>query len=161
MTTDIALAQNPGFLLHHLAFALDKQSDQILMNQLGIGFSQFKILLTVQGTPRLLQRHIAEALGQTEASVSRQIRLLQHDKLLQVTVLADNRREHRISLTAKGERYMAEALDLLNAYHAPIFSLLNPRQQAALLDALNHMHAMVCRGGKPGSCQEISAPKKP
>jgi hypothetical protein len=37
--------ENIGYLLHRVGFALDRHSDQVLRERLGIGFSQFKILL--------------------------------------------------------------------------------------------------------------------
>ena len=72
----MATSNNTGFVLQRLAFLLSKQSDQVLQEQLGIGFSQFKILMVLGWNPSVRQRHIAEKLEQTEAAVSRQLKLL-------------------------------------------------------------------------------------
>jgi DNA-binding MarR family transcriptional regulator len=62
---------NIGYLMQRLSFLLARQSDQVLQEQLGIGFSQFKILMALGWDPSCQQRHIADKLGQTEASVAR------------------------------------------------------------------------------------------
>ena len=143
---------NPGYLLHHLAFALDRQSDQLLQDRLDMGFSQFKILMTLKWRDGMRQRKIAEALGQTEASISRQIKLMVEMGLLKSRTSPKNRREHIITLTGKGERRAEKAMQVLNAYHAPMFERLSAAQQRNLTDSLNIMHAEVCRTGRAGAC---------
>lgn len=141
-----------GYLLQHLAASLARQSDQVLQEQLGIGFSQFKILMALQWNPSVQQRHIAETLGQTEASISRQIKLMHDRQLLQTTISPRNRREHITTLTAKGLRLTEEALKVLNRYHAPMFAQLSDKQQNQLIEILTLMHREVCKGDKPGRC---------
>ena len=95
---------NIGYLLQHTASTLARQSDQVLQERLGVGFSQFKILMTLQWNPGVQQKHIAESLGQTEASISRQIKLMHEAGLLQSKVSERNKREHITTLTRKGEK---------------------------------------------------------
>src|SRR5688572_23190405 len=118
---------NVGYLLQHLAFTMSRQNDQILQEQLGIGFSQFKILTVLQHNPSTQQRDIAEALGQTEASISRQIRLMHERGLLQTRISPQNRRKHLTTLTSKGEQLTEEAMRVLNKYHAPMFDQLSDK----------------------------------
>ncbi len=143
---------NIGYLLQHLSGVLAKQSDQALQEQLGIGFSQFKILMVLHNNPSVQQRHIAEALGQTEASISRQIKLLHDQGMLTTRISERNRREHITVPTAKGERMTDEALQVLNSYHAPMFAKLSDKQQQQLLEVLSLMHQEVCRPDRPGAC---------
>lgn len=141
---------NIGYLLNHLAFVLGRQSDQVLQEQLGIGFSQFKIMMALKWNPSVQQKQIAERLGQTEASISRQIKLL-HDKgLLSTQVKSDNKRVHVTTLTIKGERLTEKSMQVLNNYHAPTFNSLTEKQQQTLLEILNTMHDVVCVGKKSG-----------
>jgi len=142
---------NIGFLLQRLAFLLARQNDQILQEQLGIGFSQFKILMILQWKPNVQQRHIADKLGQTEASISRQIKLLKDKSLLVTEISPQNRREHITKPTAKGERLTQKALEILNNYHAPMFGQLTEKQREQLLEGLTIMHDYVCRSEKPGA----------
>lgn len=147
---------NIGFLLQHLSFSLARQSDQVLQERLGVGFSQFKLMMVLQWKPHVQQKQIADALGQTEASISRQIKLL-HDKgLLQSTISQANRREHLTTLTAKGLRFTEEALNILNAYHQPMFDQLSSKQQEQLKEILGIMHDYACQSGKGGACQKFA-----
>jgi DNA-binding MarR family transcriptional regulator len=133
-----------GFMMHHLAFTLQRQNDQVLQERLGIGFSQFKILKVLEMQPHIQQRQIAEALGQTEASISRQIKLLHDQGLLQTTLRPENRREHITTLTAKGLRFTEEAIRILTDYHQPMFDKLKPKQQQQLAEILQIMHDYSC-----------------
>jgi DNA-binding MarR family transcriptional regulator len=135
---------NIGYLLNHLAFMLSRQSDQVLQEQLGIGFSQFKILMVLKWNPSVQQRQIADRLGQTEASISRQIKLLHDRGLLSTRISPENKREHITTLTAKGEKLTEQAMLVLNNYHAPTFDALSEKQRQQLLDILNVMHERVC-----------------
>ena len=131
-----------------------RQNDQILQERLGIGFSQFKILMVLERNPYVQQRDIAEALGQTEASISRQIKLMHDRGLLQSTISPENRRRHITTPTTKGLRLNEEALRILNEYHAPMFERLNAKQQEQLLETLSQMHQFVCQAGKAGACHK-------
>lgn len=145
---------NVGYLLQHLAFTMARQNDQILQERLGIGFSQFKILMVLDKNPHIQQRTIADKLGQTEASISRQIKLMLDKGLLQSTVSPDNRRVHITTPTTKGVRMVEEAMAVLNAYHAPMFEQLSEKQRVQLLEALQSMHEYTCQHGKVGACHQ-------
>ncbi len=146
---------NLGYLLNHLAFVMARQSDQVLQERLGIGFSQFKIMMVLSHKPHIQQKEIADKLGQTEASISRQIKLLTEQGLLQSAKRPENRREHITTLTPKGDRYTDEAVDILNTYHAPVFEHLSEKERAALTQSLQAMHQEICADDKPGSCHHL------
>lgn len=148
-------ARNIGYLLNHLAFVLGRQSDQVLFERLGIGVSQFKILITLQRSPYIQQKQIAQRLGQTEASISRQMKLLEDAGLLNNTVNPANRREHVIRLTPKGERVTDEASEILEQYHAPVFDTMNEKQKAELAEMLQKMHSIACGSDSPSSCNQM------
>lgn len=144
-----------GYLLHHLPFVIDRQSDQVLLERLGIGFSQFKILMSLQWNDAVQQRDIAERLGQTEASISRQIKLMHERGWLQTKISPKNRRQHITVLTSKGGRMAEEALQVLNDYHGPMFSELGEKKQGQLLEILLQMHGQTCQAGKTGACHQV------
>lgn len=145
-----------GFLIQHLALSLGRQNDQILQEQLGIGFSQFKLMKVLQVKSGVQQKQIADALGQTEASVSRQIKLLQDKGLLQIEVSPHNRREHITTLTAKGLRFADEAQAIITDYHKEMFAQLSSKQQEQLVDILSVMHKSSCQG-KTSICQQFTS----
>lgn len=146
---------NIGYLLMHLVKVIAKQNDQVLQDQLGIGFSQFKILMMLDDNPAIQQRQIADLLGQTEASISRQIKLLVDQDLLVSKVSPQNRREHLTSLTSKGQKLVARALNVLNRTHAEMFAALSEQEREQLLMILNKMHRYACQNGKAGACQKL------
>ena len=139
---------NIGYLLNHLAFILSRQSDQVLQEQLGLGFSQFKIMMVLRWNPSLQQKQIADRLGQTEASISRQIKLLHDKALLTTRISPENKRQHITTLTTKGEKLTEQAMLILNNYHAPTFQALSEKQQQQLQEILTIMHDRVCNGEK-------------
>lgn len=141
-----------GYLLDHTAAIMHRQSDQILQERLGIGMSQFKILRQLQEHPNMQQRAIADLLGQTEASVSRQIKLLCEKSMLVVEVNPKNRREHLTKPTAKGLKLTQAALDILREYHLPIFNQLSDKEKEQLIDMMHKVHVEVCGPRKPIAC---------
>ncbi len=141
-----------GYLLQHLSGVLAKQSDQALQERLGIGFSQYKILRVLQHSPHTQQREIAEWLGQTEASISRQIKLMIDKGLLVSVVSPKNRREHLTTPTVKGVRMTEEAVSVLNSTHSEMFNDIGEKQQKQLLSTLSDMHHHACQSGKIGAC---------
>lgn len=134
---------NIGYLIQHISTVLARQSDQVLQEQLGIGFSQFKIMLILEQSTGVQQKDIARSLGQTEASVSRQIKLLQDDGLLQSQVNPNNRRQHVTRLTPRGIKFTQKALQTLNRYYTPLFRNLDDRQQQQLRELLTVLHVSV------------------
>lgn len=150
----MSFSDNVGYLLQHTASSLARQSDQIIQERLGIGYSQFKIMMVLQWNPSVQQKMIAESLGQTEASISRQIKLMHDNGLLQSTIRPANRREHITTLTRKGERLADEAASILNQYYAPMYDTLSEKQQRQFSEILDRMHQEVCKGDRVGRCRQ-------
>lgn len=135
---------NLSYLLNHITAVLAHQADQVLLERLGIGFSQYKIMTVLQDSPGIRQKQIADNLGQTEASISRQIKLLTEQGLLTSHVRADNRREHQTTLTPRGQRFTEEAVRIVEKFQAPVFGALSDKQLQQLSDTLNRMHDALC-----------------
>jgi len=148
-----------GYLLQHTAAILMRQSDQVLQERLGIGMSQLRILMMLQYEPNVQQRKIAENLGQTEASVSRQIKLLSEKGLLTARVNTKSRREHITVPTAKGVKLTDAALDVLSQYHSPMLDTITGKQREQLIAALSVFHDYICAPGKSFACDHPFKPK--
>lgn len=140
------------YLVQHLAAILGKQSEQVLQEQLGVGLSQFKILMVLEWNPRVSQRHIADSLGQTEASISRQIKLLTGKGLLVSKRDPQNRRKHITAPTTLGMQVTEAASNILRRNFGPEFGGLGEDQLMQLITGLQKLHAIVCKPGKPGAC---------
>lgn len=141
-----------GYLLQHTAMMMTRQSDQVLQERLGIGVSQLRILMILQHAPGIQQRKLADRLGQTEASISRQIKLLQEKGMLVVRVNPKSRREHLAMPTAKGVKMTEAALEVLAQYHTPMMEQLSERQRERLQAMLQAFHGYICAPGKPFAC---------
>ncbi len=141
-----------GYLLQHTATILMRQSDQVLQERLGIGMSQLRLLMMLQNAPNVQQRKLAECLGQTEASVSRQIKLLREKGMLTVRINPKSRREHLTLPTPKGVKLTEAALEVLSQYHTPMIELLNDKQRQQLTESLKTFHEHTCAAGKPFAC---------
>ena len=141
-----------SYLLDHVSAALHRQSDQVLQERLGIGMSQYKILTMLQWRPGATQRDLADYLGQTEASISRQIKLLQQKGLLASHVDPAERRRHLAALTSKGVKLTLAAHEVIAEYHAPMLAKLNPREQEQLQAMLTTLHEYTCAPGRRMAC---------
>jgi DNA-binding MarR family transcriptional regulator len=143
---------NLNYLMNHVAAVMAKQSDQVLREQIGLGLSQYKILMVLEWNPRTSQKAIADALGQTEASISRQIQLLKKKGLLEAKVDLNNRRRRITTPTLKGMQITEAAVNILRRSFGQDYAGLGDDQLVQLVSGLQHLHRIVCRRGKPGAC---------
>lgn len=144
------------YLLQHIVALLTQQSDQVLHEQLGISMSYYKILRLLEVDGRCTQKEIAVALGQTEASISRQIRLMAVQNLLQTVRNKADRREHLTVLTPKGKQITLVAASALAAYYKPAFGVLNDKQARQLAEVLTRLHDALCNAGHPAYAEAVS-----
>lgn len=143
-----------SYLIDHIAAVLHRQSDQVLQERLGIGLSQFKILSMLRWQPDATQRNLADYLGQTEASISRQMKLLQHKGLLVSHIDPAERRRRLAALTAKGVKITLAAQEVVTSHHAPMFDRLSQREQEQLRAILTTLHDYTCAPGKRMACDQ-------
>jgi Transcriptional regulators len=141
-----------GYLLQHATSIMYRQSDQILQERLGIGMSQYKLLMMLQYESNVQQRALAESLGQTEASISRQIKLLAEKGMLAVKVNPKNKREHVTAATPKGIKVTVAAREVLAEYQTPVFDQFNEKQLQQMTEMLTQMHMVICQPGRPHAC---------
>lgn len=145
-----------GYLVEHTAAILHRQSDQVLQERLGIGMSQFKLLMILQEHPNVQQRELADWLGQTEASISRQIKILCEKGMLAIQINPKNRRQHLTMATLKGIKVTQAAMEVLEDYHSPVFGHLSGKDQKQLVALLRIVHERTCAEGKPHACDRPS-----
>lgn len=141
-----------GYMLHHVASVLHRQSDQILQERLGIGLSQYKILMMLQWASDTSQRQIAGSLGQTEASISRQVKLLLEKGMLATQVDPSERRKHIAHPTAKGIRVAIAAREVLDEYHNAMLEALSTKERDQFMNMLTRIHEACCAPGRAIAC---------
>jgi len=139
-------------LLGHLADRLQRLTETSLQMRLGIGYSQYKILTALQSATNLQQRQIAEQLGQTEASVSRQIKAMVRHGLLNAAVNPLNRRERRISLTPLGAELLTRSLQVIEKEQSDALGALPLDDARSLGRHLTVIHERLCTPSAAGAC---------
>lgn len=138
--------------IHRLSSVLGKVADGTLQECCGFGMSQFKILWMLKiHQDGVLQTTIANWLSQTEAAVSRQIGLLEHDGLIDKKVDPNNRRNHIIMLSGEGKKFAEESMQALVIEYKPYFDVLSPGEQSELNKMLEKIfYAVVSKIHKEG-----------
>lgn len=104
--------RQPAYALHALVSLLDRSADSILPS-LGLTYSRYLALVTIERLGETTQRSIAEAMGLTEPAVSRTIRTLQGDGLVATDVATGTGNRRAVRLTETGQRLVDSAADQL------------------------------------------------
>ena len=144
--------QNLSYLIHHLSMVINKQSEDILKSELDIGMSQYRILAVLDWNPRVQQNVIASSLGQSEASISRQIKIMESKGFVSVVQDPLNRRKHIARPTPKGMQVTEAATDIIKRNLSPEYENIGEDQLAHLMTGLMKLHKIVCKPGKNGAC---------
>lgn len=119
--------------VHRLSNVLGKVADRSLQKTYGFGMSQFKILWILRKhSEGVQQTNIADWLNLTEAAVSRQIRLLKAEKLIEKRVDSKNRRNSVIILSPGGRKFAEAAMKVLVKEYEPFFADLTQKQRGNL-----------------------------
>lgn len=125
--------------VHKLACLLGRTAEQALAKEIGLTFSQFRMLVALYKGHDLTQKRIAAFHGLTEAAVSRQIDTLRKHRYVQAVPHTTNRRERHLELTPKGRAFMSRAVKTLESTLAVPFAALSSdhtRKLNAYLDKL-------------------------
>lgn len=130
---------SPLSSLHRVEFILQHKSDLLLRESIGVGFGQVQIMQALHRSVPLSQRAIAFKLHQTEANVSRQLRLLKKKGLVSITRNKKDKRLHEAALSAKGSKAFAKAEKILAAQHKELLKLLNASEVKAFDRVVSHL----------------------
>lgn len=133
------------YLIQHLSAVIERQANQILLERLGVSYAKYKVLSTIKWHDQALsQRFIADALRQTEASISRQVKLLIDKGMVISTVSPKSRREHLVQITFLGMRLIAEAQAVLGPSYEQLLALIGKKSQRYLGQSLDTIHQNLC-----------------
>lgn len=100
--------RQPAYALHVVVSLLDRSADQILP-ALGLTYSRYLALLTIERLGEATQRAIADGVGITEPAVSRTIRALQSEGLVEAKAVPGLGNRRAVQLTAAGQRLVDRA----------------------------------------------------
>ncbi len=88
--------------LLHLTYHLQQLADDRLNSEAGVGLSQARIMSALGSSPTS-QRAIAVTLRQTEANVSRQLKVMRKAGLVNIVKNKKDGRQRDVTLTAQGQ----------------------------------------------------------
>lgn len=130
--------------LLHLTYVLQQLSDDQLLAKAGVGLSQTRIMSVLNNSVPRSQRVIAQLLQQTEANVSRQLKVMHKYGLVSITKNKKDARQRDVKLTVKGSNRYLRAVKVLSIQQNELLKLLNKNElksfehaTANLLMALN------------------------
>jgi DNA-binding MarR family transcriptional regulator len=92
-----------SFALHQLTARMDLVADRILRDQLDISYPRFLALFAIDLLDRPSQRDLAGWLGLSEPSVSRTVRGLEADELVQMLATPGGGNRRTLDLTPDGK----------------------------------------------------------
>ena len=128
-----------AYRIHQAVFLLDKALDKALQGRIGLGLSQFLVLKALVDLPHVPQKHVAAALDQTQAAVSRQVDILDGLGLVSRAQNPDNRREYVLALTKAGKARYAKAVLAMDAVLNETFRVLGNVEKGRILESLDRL----------------------
>ncbi|MFW0786628.1 MarR family winged helix-turn-helix transcriptional regulator [Gordonia sp. CPCC 206044] len=124
------------FLLRRVGTLMDRSGEALFRQGLGISLAQFLVLSTIDAFPnRLNQQMIADRLGLTKSTVSRQVDNGVSAGLITVSAAAHSRRDNEIALTEAGTE-MVRRGDEMFAQARADFPTISERDMAVTLRTL-------------------------
>ncbi len=123
---------HPILKIHKFIFLVEKSVEYELQKELGLGFSQFMILVMVGKHPGISQRKLSLLRDVTQAAISRHIEVMKKKGYISQKQNENNRREHILHLTLKGEQYANKAFVLAEKKIRVIFETVNIKEEKYL-----------------------------
>jgi DNA-binding MarR family transcriptional regulator len=125
------------YLVRRVAALMDRQGDAICRRELGLSLAQFLVLSVVDAYPgHLSQQAIADRLGLTKGTVSRQIEAAVAAGFMTVRVAPHTRRENSVALTRSGAALVRKGDAILQDSRTATLGAVTPSELHAAIDAL-------------------------
>ncbi len=130
-----------AFNLRKTARVVTQQYDEAL-RKAGLRSTQFTILIAIAKSPHASVRSLAELTLMDATTMTRNLRLLAADGLVEVPARG-TRREKRVRLTKTGERALARATPLWRAAQARFVSAFGERRWSQMRRELDQVATLV------------------
>ena len=132
------------FLIRRAAGLLDRAGEALFRQAVGISLAQFLVLSVVDAHPGpLKQQAIADRLGLTKGTVSKQIASAMAAGYLQVKPAAHSRREKTVSLTKRGYDVVCRGDLTIDTTRDLVMADIEPHDLAATLATLRTLNAAL------------------
>jgi DNA-binding MarR family transcriptional regulator len=128
------------YLVHRVASLMDRQSEALFRRELGISMAQFLVLSVVDAHPGALsQQAVADRVGLTKGTVSRQIDHAVAAGLMTVRVAEHTRRENAVALTEAGTALVRKGDAFTQSSRDAMLDGADPQELAATISLLRGM----------------------
>jgi DNA-binding MarR family transcriptional regulator len=128
------------YLIHRVASLMDRRSEALFRRELGISMAQFLVLSVVDAYPGTLsQQTVADRVGLTKGTVSRQIDHAVAAGLMTVRVAEHTRRENAVALTEAGTALVRKGDALAQSSRDAMLDGAEPQELAATINLLRGM----------------------
>jgi MarR family transcriptional regulator for hemolysin len=131
-----------GLELTRTAKTVSRAFDRALA-EAGSSLPVWLVLVSLKGQHHGAQRELAEAVGVEGPTLTHHLNRMESAGLVTRTRDPDNRRLHRVELTAAGEALFASLLSTVIAFDERLRKGFTDRQLDALSDALGRLRANV------------------
>ncbi len=125
------------FQVRTITSLMDRWGDRLFREGIGVGLSQFLVLSVIDAHPgELNQQWVADRLGLTKGTVSRQIETGVAAGYISVKTSTASRRQNSVTLTEAGSAIVRRGDALLAAEQKVAFEGIEPADFAAMLSTL-------------------------
>jgi DNA-binding MarR family transcriptional regulator len=134
------------YLVRRVAGLLDRSGEALFRRELDVSLAQFLVLSVVDAHPGPLnQQAIADRLGLTKGTVSRQIDHAVAAGLMTVTVAPHTRRENTVALTPAGTALVRQGDALFEEARTGVLPAFDADDVQAAIRVLGAMNAALER----------------
>lgn len=120
-----------------LSWKTQQSADKILLDQCGVGLSQYRLLAALDKSVTRSQSVVAHMLGQTEANISRQLQVMKKQGLVSVVKNKKDRRQRDVVMTPKGFRIFTKADKVLSHHEKGLLSTMSRSQARDFQDQVS------------------------
>jgi DNA-binding MarR family transcriptional regulator len=115
------------YLVRRVATLMDRAGETLFGSELGISLPQYLVLSVVDAHPgQMNQQAVAERLGLSKGTISRQVESAVTAGLMSVEVSQHSRREKTVTLTDVGEKVVRRGDELFKQSRKAILAAIDP-----------------------------------
>ena len=108
------MEMSTAYLLGRLMFALDREAERLLQDQVGVSYKRILFLTVLRDFGTVTQHELAVALGYSDPAVSVMLGELTKDGLVATAPSATHGRKRLVSITPKGAEVVTRGRRVLD-----------------------------------------------
>lgn len=156
--------ENTGYdLNHHLTYRiarlharLNAQATGLLKSHTQISLSEWRILSVLYNGHVETQKDVLEAMGLDKGQISRTLKRLEHNGLIQLSTFENDHRQRQIHLTEKGRALVQHMLPVMARRQAHLQSGMNAEEIEMLFSLISKLEQKAHYLELTPSCEEAS-----